>query len=185
MVAELRLDRANGRYCVRTLAGDGAGSEIWTLLEALGPLRTAVEVRFYLPDHRPDRLAALGEKYRSSHARLWDRDEAMMMWREALLTRNRTRPEVSPAPLALGPFREVRRRLPLLVEFCGEPFRLLELEDGALVAHGTICPHWLGPLENAVPQNGRLRCPWHGYLFDIRTGLSADGRGYCLAPAPV
>jgi len=105
------------------------------LLEALGPQRTAVEVRFYLPEHRPDRLAALGEKYRWSHARLWDRDEAMMMWREALLTRNRTRPEVSPAPLALGPFREVRRRLPLLVEFCGEPFRLLELEDGALVAH--------------------------------------------------
>jgi len=185
MVAELRLDRANGRYCVRTLAGDGAGSEIWTLLEALGPLRTAVEVRFYLPDHRPDRLAALGEKYRSSHARLWDQDEAMMMRREALSTRNRTRREVSPAPLALGPLRELRQRLPLCVEFYGEPLRLLELEDGALVAHGTICPHWLGPLENAVPQNGRLRCPWHGYLFDIRTGLSADGRGYCLAPAPV
>ena len=155
------------------------------MLEALGPQRTAVEVRFYLPEHRPDRLAALGEKYRWSHARLWDRDEAMMMWREALLTRNRTRPEVSPAPLALGPLRELRQLLPLLVELGGEPFRLLELEDGALIAHGTICPHWLRPLEDAVPQNGRLRCPWHGYLFDIRTGLSADGRGYCLAPAPV
>jgi hypothetical protein len=55
---------------VRTLAGDGAGSEISTLLEGLGPQRTAVEVRFYLLEHRPDRLAALGEKYRSSHARL-------------------------------------------------------------------------------------------------------------------
>ena len=60
--------------------------------------------------------------------------------------------------------------------------RLLELKDGALVAHGTICPHWLGPLEDAVPQNGRLRCPWHDYLFDVRTGTSADGRGYRLAP---
>ena len=60
--------------------------------------------------------------------------------------------------------------------------RLLGLKDGALVAHGTICPHWLGPLEDAVPQNGRLRCPWHDYLFDVRTGTSADGRGYRLAP---
>jgi nitrite reductase/ring-hydroxylating ferredoxin subunit len=185
MVVELRIDRANARYCVRTLAGDGAGTEIWTLLEALGPHRTAIEVRFYLPERRPDRLAALGEKYRSSHACLWDQDEAMMMRRQALSTRARTRRKVSAAPLALGPLRELRKRLPLLVEFDGEPFRILELEDGALVAHGTICPHWLGPLEDAVPENGRLRCPWHGYLFDVRTGMSADGRGYRLAPAPL
>src|SRR6516162_3466468 len=106
----------------------------------------------------------------------------MMMRREALSTCNRRRREVSPAPLALGPLRELRQLLPLLVELGGEPFRLLELEDGALIAHGTICPHWLRPLENAVPENGKLRCPWHGYLFDVRTGMSADGRGYRLAP---
>ena len=41
------------------------------------------------------------------------------------------------------------------------------------------------PLEEAVPENGRLRCPWHGYLFDLRTGMSADGRGRRLAPAPL
>ena len=109
MVVELRIDRANARYCARTLAGDGAGTEIWTLQEALGPQRTAVEVRFYLPERRPDRLAALGEKYRSSHARLWDQDEAMMMRREALSTRGRRRRKASGALLALGPLRELRR----------------------------------------------------------------------------
>ena len=185
MLLELQIDRANARYCARTLAGDGAGTEIWTLLEALGPQRTAVEVRFYLPERRPDRLAALGEKYRSSHACLWDQDEAMMMRREALSGRARARRKAFAGPLALGPLRELRQRLPLLVEVDGEPFRLVELKDGALVAHGTICPHWLGPLEDAVQENGRLRCPWHGYLFDVRTGMSADGRGYRLAPAPL
>src|ERR1700719_3603701 len=64
--------------------------------------------------------------------------------------------------------------------------RLLELKDGALVAHGTICPHWLGPLEDALPQNGRLRCPWHDYLFDVpdrherrrtRLSIGADAKG--------
>ena len=185
MLLELRIDQANARYCARTLAGDGAGTEIWTLLKARGPQRTTVEVRFYLPERRPDRLAALGEKYRSSHACLWDQDEAMMMRREALSARERTRRKASAAPLALGALCQLRERLPLLIDVDEEPFRLLELEDGALVAHGTICPHWLGPLENAVPENGKLRCPWHGYLFDVRTGMSADGRGYRLAPAPM
>jgi nitrite reductase/ring-hydroxylating ferredoxin subunit len=185
MLLELRIDRANARYCARTLAGDGAGAEIWTLLEALGPQRTAVEVRFYLPERRAGRLAALGEKYRSSYACLWDQDEAMMMRREALSTRERTRRKAFGAPLALGALCELRQRLPLLVKVDGEPFRLLALEDGALVAHSTICPHWLGPLEDVVPENGKLRCPWHGYLFDDRTAMSTDGRGYRLAPAPL
>jgi hypothetical protein len=91
MLLELGIDRPKARYRVRILAGDGMGTEIWTLLEPLGPQRTAIEVRFYLPEQRPERLAALGEKYRSSYARLWDQDEAMMVRREALLARSRTR----------------------------------------------------------------------------------------------
>jgi nitrite reductase/ring-hydroxylating ferredoxin subunit len=184
MLLELQIDRARARYRVQTLAGDGAGTAIWTLLEALGPQRTAIEVRIYLPEHRPERLAALGEKYRSSYVRLWDQDEAMMMRREALSARSRTRIERSGTSLALGPLSELRARLPLLVEVDSEPFRILELDDGLLVAHSTICPHSLGPLEEAAPENGVLRCPWHGYLFDLRTGASADGRGCRLAPAP-
>ena len=182
MLLELQIDRAKARYRVRTRAGEGMGTEIWTLLDAHGPRRTAIEVRFYLPEHRPERLAALGEKYRSSYARLWDQDEAMMMRRDALLMRSRRRNGGSAASLRLGLLSELR--LPLLVEFDGEPFRILELEDGVLVAHSTICPHWLGPLDEAAPENGVLRCPWHGYLFDLRTGASADGRGCRLAPAP-
>ena len=182
MLLELQIDRAKARYRVRTLAGDGAGTEIWTLLEAIDPKLTAIEVCFYLPEHRPERLAALGEKYRSSYARLWDQDEAMMMRRDALLTRSRLRSGGSGASLRLGLLSELR--LPLLVEFDGEPFRILELEDGMLVAHSTICPHWLGPLDEVIPENGVLRCPWHGYRFDLRTGMSADGRGCRLAQAP-
>jgi|SRR5271155_1403554 len=67
------VDRANARYCACTLAGDGTGTEIWTLLKALGLQRTAIEVCFYLPEHRPERLTPLGEKYRSGYVRLWTR----------------------------------------------------------------------------------------------------------------
>jgi nitrite reductase/ring-hydroxylating ferredoxin subunit len=184
MLLELRIDRANARYCVRTLAGDGTGTEIWTLLEFVGPHRTAIEVRYYLPEHRREKLKALGEKYRRSCERLWDQDEAMMMRRDAQLARAAVKPKRCRPPLPLGSLSELRRRLPLLVELDGEPFRILEIEGETLVARATTCPHWLGPLEETMPENGILRCPWHGYLFDIRTGESADGRGYRLAPAP-
>jgi nitrite reductase/ring-hydroxylating ferredoxin subunit len=181
-ILELRIDQENARYRVQTLAGEGTGTEIWTVLEACGPHRTAIEVRCYLPEHRPEQLAALGEKYRASYARLWDQDEAMMVRRETLSARSRTPSESSGASLLLGPLSELRQRLPLLVELDGEPFRILELEEGLLVAHTTICPHWLGPLDEATPEDGILRCPWHGYRFDLRTGASADGRACRLAP---
>jgi len=184
MVLELRADRENARYRVQTLSGDGAGTEIWTLLAPLGPHRTAVEVRYYLPERCPQRLAMLADKYRRSCARLWDEDEAMMMRREEMIARAANGRRRSGVPLHLGPSAELRSRLPLLVEYDGEPFRIVECEDGTLLAHATTCPHWLGPLDEAVPQNGFLRCPWHGYRFDMRTGESADGRGYRLAPAP-
>ena len=184
LLLEMRADREDARYRVQTLAGDGAGTEIWTLLTPLEPRRTAVEVRYYLPERRPERLAALADKYRASCARLWDEDEAMMMRREEMMTRTAAERRRSEKPVPLGPSAELRRRLPLLLEYDGEPFRIVEGEDGTLLAHATICPHWLGPLDEAAPQNGILRCPWHGYRFDMRTGESADGRGYRLARAP-
>jgi nitrite reductase/ring-hydroxylating ferredoxin subunit len=184
LVVELNADRAKARYRVRTLAGDGTGTEIWTLLEPLGAQRTAVEVQYYLPERQPERLRALAEKYRASAGRLWDEDEAMMMRREAMLARGAAVRQRSAAPLRLGPVSELRRRLPLIREFDGEEYRIVALEDGALFAHATTCPHWLGPLHHAASDCGVLRCPWHGYLFDLRTGKSADGRGYRLALAP-
>jgi phenylpropionate dioxygenase-like ring-hydroxylating dioxygenase large terminal subunit len=184
ILLELRIDRANARYRVRTLAGDGAGTEIWTFMEPLGPRRTAIEVRYYLPEQSQERLEAIGERCRRSCERLWDQDEAMIMRREALSAHAAAKPRRAETSLSLGPRSELRQRLPLLVEFGEEPFRIIEIEDGTLVAHATICPHWLGPLEEADPEGGLLRCPWHGYLFDVRTGHSADGRGYRLASAP-
>jgi nitrite reductase/ring-hydroxylating ferredoxin subunit len=144
----------------------------------------AVEVRYYLPERHPQRLAAVADKYRRSCARLWDEDESMMMRREEMMARAADRPRRWETPVCLGPSAELRRRLPLLVEFDGAPFRIVECEDGLLITHATVCPHWLGPLDQAMPENGILRCPWHGYRFDMRTGESADGRGYRLAAAP-
>ena len=167
----MRADRESARYRVQTLAGDGAGTEIWTLLTPAGPHRTAIEVRYYLPERDPERLEALAEKYRrqlrASVGRGRGDDDAPGGNDGALPLPGAGVPT---APIRSVPLSELRQRVPVLVEYDGEPFRIIEIEGGTLVAHATICPHWLGPLEEAAPQNRLLRCPWHGYLFDMRTG---------------
>jgi nitrite reductase/ring-hydroxylating ferredoxin subunit len=77
----------------------------------------------------------------------------------------------------------VRAKLPLVVELGGRPWRVVALDDD-LVAHSALCPHFLGPLEDAPLEGGAVECPWHRYRFDVRSGRSCDGRGLRLAPAP-
>src|SRR5205814_1252463 len=180
IVIQLDAERERARYRVRIIEGDGAGTEIWTLLATLDTDRTAVEVRFYLPRKDPQKLAELGEAYCLAYRRLWDADERMMQRREALSGWT-ARPLRRPVPLGL--IAEFRKRLPLTLEIDGTPLRILELENGEIVAHSTVCPHWGGPLDACLPRGKILRCPWHGYRFDLRTGLSADGHSYRLAPA--
>ena len=181
-VLELAADRAAGRYVVTTLEGPGAGSQVHTRLAPLGPHRTSVEVEFHVPEVRPERLSAIGARYAAIYARLWDEDEAMMRAREAALTLRSCHPTVA-APVELGPVEALRARLPLVVDLGSDRYRLVEL-DGDVVVHGTVCPHWLAPLDEAPVVDGVVRCPWHGYRFDARTGCSVDGRGLRLAPPP-
>lgn len=181
-ILELRADRAAGAYCATTLSGPGAGTEIRTRLKPLARSRTAVTVEFHVPEHRPERLARIGERYVEIYQRLWAQDEAMIVERERA-TRARPRRRAFALPKSLGPVAAVRARLPLVVSFGGERFRIVDL-DGDLVAHAAVCPHWLGPLDATPVVEGCIRCPWHGYAFEVRTGRSADGRGLALAPAP-
>ncbi len=181
ILLELVLERPALRYVARTLAGPGRGTEIWTRLEPSAPDRTQIEVEFLLPGVRPGQRDALGRAYLQLYALLWDQDESMMTRREAQLA---ARPEgAPPGSLSLGRLAALRERLPLTVELGGRDFRVVELA-GELLAHATVCPHRLGPLQDAALEDGCLRCPWHGYRFDLRTGRSADGRRLRLAPAP-
>ena len=35
-----------------------------------------------------------------------------------------------------------------------------------------VCPHMGGPLgEGVVCRDGTIKCPWHGYRYDLETGL--------------
>ena len=62
-----------------------------------------------------------------------------------------------------------------MVEHAGRSWRLVE-QDGVLHAHATVCPHSLGPLEEAALEDGCVVCPWHGYRFRLADGRCTEAR---------
>ena len=189
---ELVTDRPNLKYVSRTLAGPGAPSEIWTHLDPIGAHRTAIRVEFCVAPVPEKALRQIGKGFVSLYTRLWDQDEEMMQMREAALSRffarrDPTRPGddagSEASVVSLGSLDALRKKLPFIVEWHGESFRIVEVE-GEWLAYGAVCPHLLGPMDKAKIVDGKLICPWHGYAFDLRSGRSRDGRNLRLAKAP-
>lgn len=47
---------------------------------------------------------------------------------------------------------------------------LLVKQEGNIYAVGTKCNHYGAPLVTGTLSNGRIRCPWHGACFDLKSG---------------
>jgi Rieske Fe-S protein len=140
-------------YHSRTVRGRGEGTDIVTRLEDIAPRTTRIAVEFLVPDVSQERADRIGAVYTRLYALLWDQDQAMMMRRQMVIDGT-------------------------LVT------RMREVEvNGTRVRHPTVCPHLGGPLDDASVEDGCIRCPWHGYRFDLRTGRSADGRALRLVTA--
>jgi nitrite reductase/ring-hydroxylating ferredoxin subunit len=184
---QLELVIDGSRYVSRTLAGDGAGSEIWTTVRPARADATDVEVEFHLPGVSADAAPRLGAAYVKLYTLLWDQDEAMMRRRAELLARRGELLAPLPTdqpPLDLGPADALSTRAPFAVEYAGRRYRVVQV-NGALRVHSTLCPHWLGPLEAAPEADGSLRCPWHGYRFDLASGRGCDAAARLrLPPTP-
>ena len=57
--------------------------------------------------------------------------------------------------------------------------------DGAVIAFENDCPHAGGPLSDGEINDGKVRCPLHGWEFDLRTGRCDVGDGFQLNRLPV
>ena len=53
--------------------------------------------------------------------------------------------------------------------------------DGNLHAVNAVCPHMGGPLGSGKLEGCVLTCPWHGWTFDVRTGLPDHPGGHTVA----
>ena len=177
---ELRLDREHQRWITRTLSGIGEGTEIWTYVFARPEGGIRVVVDFFMPDIPAEAREQMLAYYRQLYAGLYDEDEEMMTGRQSALEAKPSKAD----EITLGMVSEVKAKLPLRFELGGKHYRLIE-DEGELIAHAALCPHMLGPLDGSDVIGGAVRCPWHGYEFDIRTGVERGGRACRLATSPL
>jgi len=162
---ELRLDRTHQRWITRTLSGLGVGAEIWSYVFAHKEGGLQVVVDFFVPDVPEAAREQMLAYYTQLYAGLYDEDVSMMTGRQAAL-------EAVPSKaqeVNLGQLADVQARLPFVFELGGKRFRLVQYGD-EIIAHAATCPHMLGPLDGAEIVDGAVTCPWHGYVFDVKTG---------------
>ena len=80
---------------------------------------------------------------------------------------------------------EVPAGQPKVVELDGIRVVLARVGD-AVYACGDVCTHRGGPLGEGKLNGARLACPWHGWMFDVRTGQCVfPGRGVSVPSYPV
>jgi nitrite reductase/ring-hydroxylating ferredoxin subunit len=80
---------------------------------------------------------------------------------------------------------DVAPGLPHLVETQGTRIVLVRLGDQVHALGGT-CSHQGGPLGDGKLTGTRLACPWHGWMYDVRTGQCLfPGRGTAVPSYPV
>jgi nitrite reductase/ring-hydroxylating ferredoxin subunit len=80
---------------------------------------------------------------------------------------------------------EVPAGQPKVVDLDGVRVVLARVGD-AVYACGDVCTHRGGPLGKGKLNGARLACPWHGWMFDVRTGQCVfPGRGASVPSYPV
>jgi nitrite reductase/ring-hydroxylating ferredoxin subunit len=76
---------------------------------------------------------------------------------------------------------------PHLVDADGTRVVLVRV-GGTIHALGDTCSHQGGPLSGGKLSGTRLACPWHGWMYDVRTGqcvFPARGTGVSSYPVTV
>ncbi len=80
---------------------------------------------------------------------------------------------------------ELQAGRPALADAAGTAVVLARVGD-AVYACGSVCSHRGGPLAEGKLSGPRLACPWHGWLYDVRTGrCTFPGRGEAVPSYPV
>lgn len=82
---EIQTDIPNLQYWSRTRDGQGAGSEVLTLLSPVDEWTTNIVVEFRTPALPPEKARAVGEAYLRLYQRLWGEDERMMIRKQTLI----------------------------------------------------------------------------------------------------
>ena len=80
---------------------------------------------------------------------------------------------------------ELQPGVPRLLQSDGTRVVLVRVGD-QVHALGDVCAHKGGPLSDGRLTGTRLACPWHGWMYDVRTGQCVfPARGAAVSTYPV
>lgn len=81
-----------------------------------------------------------------------------------------------PGYVAVGPVSQFVKGVGRMAVVDGRHVAVFQLDEG-FFAIDNLCLHKAGPLCEGPVDDGVVTCPWHGWSYDIRTGiLVQDGR---------
>jgi len=70
------------------------------------------------------------------------------------------------------------------VEVNGVALAVFNAGGGRIHATSPICPHEDGPLADGWIEDGAAVCPWHGFDFDLTTGICRVDPGLAVSVYP-
>lgn len=80
---------------------------------------------------------------------------------------------------------DLKEGKPVGAEINGKKVMLVRVQ-GKIYAIDSVCSHRGGPLEKGLMDGYNVKCPWHGSIYDVRTGkVSPDtpwGKGQASYP---
>lgn len=86
--------------------------------------------------------------------------------------------------IKVGRVSDVPAGAGLTVTAAGRQIAVFNLDGQILAVDGT-CPHRGGPLGEGFVSNGKVSCPWHGWTFDVKSGVSSMNPGLKIPCYPV
>lgn len=83
-----------------------------------------------------------------------------------------------------GSAADVRAGKPAKATIAGQRVALFAMGDEIVATNGR-CPHAAGPLHEGEVDGELLTCPWHGWQFNLRTGICEEDPEMILQRFPV
>jgi nitrite reductase (NADH) small subunit len=68
---------------------------------------------------------------------------------------------------------------------CGDKMICIANANGEFSAMDNVCLHRGGPLGQGVVEKGKVVCPWHGWVWDPKTGQAVHNPTVKVAVHPM
>ncbi len=188
ILLDLLVDNEKKYWASTVYSGPGAGVEIHTQATAVSDREIDIDVRFYTPEAPQDEAAAnmILQYMQAQYHTLYDEDEELMAGRQDALDDQKRWKTAAPGDdeLLVGAIADLDPAAVKSIDTDHGRFCVRQWQ-GRWIAHSATCTHLLGPLdESKINAQGELTCPWHGYRFNIETGVNSDAQCGPLARAP-